>query len=640
MPFVPHSPPYASQVRPKLMPAEFDRTQVALQETMALAEAAVVQVVNVGSLGSPNAATIQAAINSIPDSGDGVPAARFELGEATYAISTTIEIRRKAIILRGNGSGNPTDHPTTPGKGTTFKWTGAAGQPMFKFVDCQSVVIEDVYFAGNDATPPSELLLFYAEASPVSGGGTNQYISLSRCVFGRLGYVPYAGYTASQRCVAFSGTNLNNDQAWFHNCTFAAASDALVSFDNSNNLWSSFINCFFDGRQVADLTTPTATGLRTAAVTTLYNPQFNRCAPDFDVNGGGQPIVYMYNTENSAQFVRINASGGGFTAIGGAVVAHVSTMGTKMIEAPIFGGQGLITLTGLRVRTAMTVFPKLYVRGNSSSLRSSITVRDCSIPPEAYDVAAGTGTGGIAVRIDDDARSIYRLLLNSATLPIPVRLPLRIGEFISNGSAVTSLLSSLVNLGWIVDKTQTVTAVRTQQLTNPRFASSGSGWTLGTNVTRTIVGTAAQLTATADITIGNSLTYHTTAVTAAAGEIWSGAVDVTLDSSAPSPVTFRADLTFYPAQSVPLFVDRTIAPGETVRFYVDGSTVPASQTSTRLVLRAGGTVPSGTVFRVSNPVVEHAPVTAEFFCGASSITGWTAAWTGTADASTSTLTPS
>ena len=40
MPFVPHSPPYASQIRPKLPPPEIDRMQVALQTTTALAEGA------------------------------------------------------------------------------------------------------------------------------------------------------------------------------------------------------------------------------------------------------------------------------------------------------------------------------------------------------------------------------------------------------------------------------------------------------------------------------------------------------------------------------------------------------------------------------------------------------------------------
>ena len=40
MPFVPHSPPYASQIRPKLPPPEIDRIEAALAATTALAEAA------------------------------------------------------------------------------------------------------------------------------------------------------------------------------------------------------------------------------------------------------------------------------------------------------------------------------------------------------------------------------------------------------------------------------------------------------------------------------------------------------------------------------------------------------------------------------------------------------------------------
>ena len=368
----------------------------------------------VGDAVADDTAAIQAAIDEV-SVGDGVPAVALAAGAGTFRITSTIEIQRKAVIVRGFGAGNPSD-ASNPGQGTTFVWDGPAGQPMFRIRDAQGVVFEDVFFAGNDATPPSELVYLENDSSP--SVGTNQVISFWRCAFGRLGYVAYAGHTDSGYCVRWGGTNINNDQAWFHDCMFAGATEALVALDNSNTLWCSFSNCYFDGRLRSDFTTPSVPGVRTNAVVALYNAQFNRCAPDFDIQGSGAAVVHMYNTENSAMLAHLHDNGGGFTAHGGAVVLH-PTMTGPMVQADNLGGQGVVSLSDLRVRTALTPHPDIYVRGNTSTALGSLIVRNCDIPATAYDVQAGTGVGGLHVRVDDHNRQITRHLKASEALPAP-----------------------------------------------------------------------------------------------------------------------------------------------------------------------------------------------------------------------------
>lgn len=114
MPFIPHSPPFAAQVRPKLMPDEFDRTQVALQTTTALAEAAAHG--GVPSTGqnpmtgkwhaigygvtttSPDcSAALQSAINDCATAGGGV--VQLEPGRFNNLSGVTIP---KGVVLEGS----------------------------------------------------------------------------------------------------------------------------------------------------------------------------------------------------------------------------------------------------------------------------------------------------------------------------------------------------------------------------------------------------------------------------------------------------------------------------------------------------------------------------------------------------------
>ncbi|BCW20186.1 hypothetical protein NtRootA9_28940 [Arthrobacter sp. NtRootA9] len=580
-------------------------------------------------------AAIQSVLNLVTK-GAGVPAISITAPAGTYRITNTLVIDRKAVKLIGAGVGNPTDH-TNPGQGASFIWDGPAGIPMFCIKDAQAVVFEDFYLGGNTSTPPSELIYF--ENDGVSGqAGTNQHISMSRLTFGRLGYYTdtYPDHVTSTRCVRFGGTNANNDQAWFYDCAFGGAMDALVVLDNSNNLWCSFVNCVFDGRLSAADSTPKSVGLRTAASVSLYNPQFNRCSTDIDVTSG-TTFAYMWNSENSGKFARVGNQAG-LVVHGGAMVMH-ATMGPQMFEITSLGSLSQVSLQDIRMRTALSLWPKLYARGNTSDHDGHLTVRGCGIPYDAYDVAAGTGMGGVIVKIDDGPNYIRRRLRNGETLPMPARFPLRVVGYSTDTTALSDLLARLNEAGIIADRTLTARSVRINALVNPRFVENGAGWTLGSGIKPVTVGEALEMTLGAAINAGTSLAYNASAATASGGETWSAGVTVKVAGTATKQ-RVRAELKSYPGNKIIASADFDYAPGMEYRLNIDGAVVPAGETSLRLSLAPlSAAMPANAVVTVSRPLLEKSPVAGVQFHGSSEITAWKAAWTGTVDNSTSTLTP-
>lgn len=569
--------------------------------------------------------------------GSGVPALNLTIPAGTYRITSTIVIDRIALKMVGAGVGNPTNH-VNPGKGTTFIWDGPAGQPMFVFRDCQSLVLEDFLVLGNNINIPSELVFFENNGA---GGqvGTNQYISCTRLAFNRYGYATatYTGFSKSTYCVRFGGTNQDNDQAWFYDCQFGGAQNSNVSFDNSNTLWCAFVNGFFDGRSIDDDTTPTAIGLRTNACTVLFNPQFNRCLRDIDVING-TTFVYMWNSEKSAQFARVGNTAG-LVANGGAMVMHSDTMGTNMFDCTSFGTEAEFCLADIRFRTAMAIWPKIKVRGSSSALASRFVVRDCGIPVDAYDIQAGTGAGGIHVKIDDGNFFFRKQILNSEVLPIVPTIPLRVDGYASDDTALSTLLAQLSSVGLIQNAASLTRVARTNYLVNPRFVGSGTAWTKSANVSAATIGETLALTVNTDITVGNSIVFNTTAAAASPGESWSGCITIKVTGSTAKQ-RIALQINSYASNTILKQVFYEFSPGEEKRICIDGVIVPPGDTGVRLVVvPVNTTLPAGSVVTLSYPVLEKSAVVNTYFNGASVITGWSAAWTGTVDASTSTLTP-
>ena len=582
-----------------------------------------------------DSARLQAAVNKV-SKGSGVPAVNIFAPPGTYRLTRTVVIDRKAVKLFGAGIGNPTDH-TNPGEGTTFIWDGPAGQPMFLLKDCQSVVMEDFYIGGNNSNPPSELFYFQNDGAP-GQIGTNQHMSFTRIAFGRYGYATatYPNHVKSQFNVRFGGVGVNNDQAWFYDCTFGGATDALVSFDNNMTLWCSFVNPVFDGRESEGDTPPVAAGLRTAANVALYNPQFNRCAPDFDIRGG-TAFVHMWNSEMSAQLAKLGTRAG-LVVNGGSVVLH-NPMGATMIDATGHGTDANISLNDVRVRTALATWPKFKVRGSSSTSPGTINVKNCGIPASAYDVQAGTGSGGIYVTLDDGPVYLREHLRNSEPMPAPITLPLRLDGFAGDDTTISTLVAYLDRAGIIQDRTTATKATRTNALLSPRFIGAGTGWTKSGSTTAVTVGESLELTTTAAISAGNSLAFNTTAAPAAEGQKWSAGVTVKLDGTTAAQ-TIRAEIKSYPSNTSRGTADLILSPGTQARAYVEGITIPPGDTSCRLsITPLGASLPTGAKVTLSQPILEQSTVSGPFFHGSSTIPGWTAAWTGTVDKSTSTLTP-
>lgn len=352
----------------------------------------VVDVRDYGAMGdgsTDDTAAIQAAINSAP-TGAGVPPVDIIMPPGTYRITATIDIHRQAVRLRGAGTG-ATSQYTNPGKGTTIKWDGSAAQPMIRVRDSRNVVFEDFYLQGHDTNIPSEGIYLYNVSGDATG--TNESMRFHRL---QIGYNPWrsGGYKVGY-CVRVGGHNTNNDQFSFYDCRFDRPVTACVSIDNTQSIWGAFYNCLFDAND------GTAKGLVTSSNTTLVNPQFNGCIKDVEANSTCNVWVYGWNSENSRQLLHCTSRSRIVVKGGFALLSMVPTSGSYIQHDFATGDAGL-DLDGFRVlSTESPRTKKLTVRGTSAWGMGFVSVRNCHIPPEDYDVVAPSGTSGFVVSVDD-----------------------------------------------------------------------------------------------------------------------------------------------------------------------------------------------------------------------------------------------
>ena len=81
-------------------------------------------------------------------------------------------------------------------------------------------------------------------------------------------------------CIGFTGMDANNDQFHFNRLRLSHPSDFGIYLPNSQSIWGSIADCFFDHCGVA--------GLGTNADTTLFNCSFNACGTDVMTGVNGQ----------------------------------------------------------------------------------------------------------------------------------------------------------------------------------------------------------------------------------------------------------------------------------------------------------------------------------------------------------------
>lgn len=328
--------------------------------------------------------------------GEGMMAAVIKPGGDTsrpIVLDRTLNVNRAALTFRGFGIGSPSDYSAIYGSrgGTNVRWAGPSGVPMLRITDCRHLVIEDMHFQGNTASPPSAAINLHNPG----GSSNNANISISRVLTGYLPWLPTGGYEMDYG-VLIDGANLNNDQFYFHDCVFSQATLAQVKIANQQSIWGSFVNCSF-----LSASTRTAKGLQTDASVTLFNPQFNSCATDIDLPSGGARVTSIgHQSEHSARVANIAGNGSGLTIHGGTVgmneYAHPDDGEQRLFNALSLGSNGFLTLNGVFFysRPGATVRPKVRVRGSSSvTTVGELSITACSgLQPEDFDVRGGIGS--------------------------------------------------------------------------------------------------------------------------------------------------------------------------------------------------------------------------------------------------------
>lgn len=377
-----------------------------------LGKVAVDVVLDHGAVGdgvTDDTAAIQAAIDSAGTVTAGWAPVLIYLPAGTYRITSTIDILRKGVTLIGAGVGNPTNLSTDPGQGTTVKWDGAAGSPMFRVRDSAHVAFSNFYIQGHGTNSPSEGI-FFENDGVNNGQGTNGYMVLDRMRIGHNNRTDADGY-AMTYCVRIGGTDGDNDQFYFYNSLFRGATTAQVQIDNPQSIWGSMVSCTFSGADVAK-------GLVTYASTVLVNPQFTNCTVDIDVNSTAQVDVFGLQSENSLQIGRVRDNYGRLNVVGG--VLTLATITSDYFQADSLGNDGALILDGIKVVNQMGTRPGILVRGSATTTtKGEFVVRNCTnIPLSDLDVATGALAGSTVAVTFDSGGVLHRKVLtgNSTAL--------------------------------------------------------------------------------------------------------------------------------------------------------------------------------------------------------------------------------
>lgn len=360
--------------------------------------------------GGDDAASISARIDTIVASTPGVPAIAIDLMPGLYNFQTTLNLYQRAFIIRGHGIGNPADDASAPGKGTTIRWGGSAGIPMINVRDVWHFVMQDIHICGNDTNVPSEAIYF---ENAGGSNGTNGYMTLERVRFGYTARQPVGGQQIAID-VRLGGTNGNNDQFRFKDCVFNKPSTACVQIDNTQSIWGSLYDCMFDGHAGA------AKGLVTSANVTLFNPQFNGCLKDIEVNSSAYVCVYGWQSEESVLLADLTTSSSKLYVRGGfALLSNIA--GGYCITANN-GTSGMLDLDGFRLNTGTaSPRPQISVIGGATAGNGmTVAIRNCLTTSADYAFSStGGGTGKLNIIIQDaGVIDFSRITGNTTFVPI------------------------------------------------------------------------------------------------------------------------------------------------------------------------------------------------------------------------------
>jgi hypothetical protein len=180
---------------------------------------------------------------------------------------------------------------------------------------------------------------------------------------------------------------------------------------------------------------------------------------------------------------------------------------------------------------------------------------------------------------------------------------------------------------------------------NPRMVNSIAGWSVtSSGVTQTPTGSGTQIDFPNQIS-GNALfLYQTASPTAAAGEVWSGSIEISVPVGYPA-VTLRLDTRGYTggsSHSIGSSPNTVINPGETVRLAATSLPLVAGANGVRSWLNSAATITAGSRIIVRSAILEKSAIPGTYFDGTTaphtSLDGAgydTYSWVGAADASAS-----
>lgn len=182
----------------------------------------IVSVKDFGAKGdgvTDDTAALQAAINSFGDTSVLQRAGKL-LIPCPIAISSTITIQNKSLVIEGNGWGNTQD--TNNPNRSYIKWIGAAGTPMFKVINCEGFGIRDLRFVGKSTSQPTAAINFNQQ------GGQGQI----NCWLENVCIGTMSGDTSDDAVqftngILFDGAASNNSEFHFKNIIISKCGDGI-----------------------------------------------------------------------------------------------------------------------------------------------------------------------------------------------------------------------------------------------------------------------------------------------------------------------------------------------------------------------------------------------------------------------------
>jgi hypothetical protein len=267
----------------------------------------------------------------------GVPGGTVYFPAGEYVISGTITLTRFSGVIYGDGQGQSPAYAAQPGNASVIRWNGSNSIPMFEVLDSLLLKFRDLRLEGKSSSPPTYGIQFNNAGGDT---GCNHYCAVEDVFIGRY---PWSSQGTNmgvvQSCVGFTGTDGNNDQFHLSRVRFSCPTTYGLYLPNSQSVWGSLQDCFFDTCGVA--------GVSTNSNLSLYNATFNACAIDLQVgpNVADTPSVSVFGwySENSGQMASVGPQSA-LSVWGGTVQCGTVQSGGHVLIAAYPSGEQTIVI--------------------------------------------------------------------------------------------------------------------------------------------------------------------------------------------------------------------------------------------------------------------------------------------------------